>query len=126
MEAFGIKSAVWLTFAALFWNSMLPARTPLAVYHAGKATKKIFLAADIKPAALWDGRKSVDFHAIDFPKMVPAAHAGFLAEDEYVLGLTVNGESRAYPTRFAAWHHIINDKIGKKDRGGEAFITVTY
>jgi len=126
MEAFGIKSAVWLTVAALFWNSLSPAGTTLAARHAGKTSKKIFLAPDIKPSALWDGRNSVDFHAIDFPKMVPAAQAGFLLKDEYVLGLTVNGESRAYPTRFAAWHHIINDKIGKKDRGGEAFITVTY
>jgi len=126
MEAFGIKSAVWLTLAALFWNNTLPAPTPLAARHAGKASKKILVAPDIKPAALWDGRRSVDFHAIDFPKMVPAAQADFLIDDEYVLGLTVNGESRAYPTRFASWHHIINDKIGKKDRGGEAFITVTY
>lgn len=84
------------------------------------------IAPDIKPAALWDGRKIVDFHAIDFPAVVPAAKASFLDANEYVLGITVNGESRAYPTRFAAWHHIINDKLGKAKNGGEAFVTVTY
>lgn len=121
-----MKSAAWIALAALLWNGTRSVPTTLAAHHAAKATKKILIAPDIKPSALWDGRKSVDFHAIDFPKMVPAGQASFLADDEYVLGLTVNGESRAYPTRFAAWHHIINDKIGKKDRGGEAFITVTY
>jgi hypothetical protein len=84
------------------------------------------MAPDIKAAALWDGRKVVDFRAIDYPTMVPAEKARFLADDEYVLGLTVNGESRAYPTRFAAWHHIINDKVGKPRSGGQAFVTVTY
>jgi hypothetical protein len=89
-------------------------------------TAKNQMAPDIKPRALWDGRKAVDFHALDFPKMVSAAQAHFLADDEYVLGLTVNGESRAYPTRIMAWHHIVNDQIGKPEAGGKAFVTVTY
>lgn len=83
------------------------------------------IAADIKRSALWDGRKLLDFQAIDTPPMVTAQKAGFLNDNEYVLGITVNGQNRAYPTRFAAWHHIINDKIRGKD-GTEAFVTVTY
>jgi hypothetical protein len=78
------------------------------------------VAPDIHPEALWDGRKLTPFHAMDFPKMVKAADADFMDDTEYVLGLTLNGESRAYPTRFASFHHIINDKIG------DAFVTVTY
>ena len=71
------------------------------------------LAPDIKPDALWDGRKMVPFRAIDNPPMVPAAEASvFLADDEYVLGVTINGESRAYPTRFVWWHHVVNDTVG--------------
>lgn len=70
------------------------------------------LAPGIKAEALWDGRKIVPFKAIDNPKMVPASAADFMADGEYVLGVTVNGESRAYPTRFAWWHHVINDQIG--------------
>ena len=58
--------------------------------------------------------------------MVVAKDADFLNDDEYVLGITVNGENRAYPTRFAAFHHIINDTIGSKEDGTEAFVTVTY
>jgi hypothetical protein len=45
--------------------------------------------------------------------MASAAEASeCLGDEEYVLGVTINGESRAYPTRFAWWHHVINDSIG--------------
>lgn len=91
-----------------------------------KQAEKDTVAPDIKPGALWDGRKMAPFRAMDFPKMVKAADADFLEDSEYVLGMTVNGESRAYPTRFIGWHHIINDKVGSKEAGNEAFVTVTY
>jgi len=60
------------------------------------------------------------------PKMVKASDARFLVDDEYVLGITGNGESRAYPTRFASWHHIINDRIGKNGNGEGSYVTITY
>jgi hypothetical protein len=72
------------------------------------------IAPDIKREALWDGRKIVPFKALDNPPTVASSEAGpFLGDEEYVLGITVNGESRAYPTRFAWFHHIINDTVGK-------------
>ena len=67
----------------------------------------------IDPVAIWDGRGLVPFHSIDNPKMVTAAQVDFLNDDEYVLALTVNGEARAYPTRFVWWHHFVNDKTDK-------------
>jgi hypothetical protein len=91
-----------------------------------KPARVAAIAADVKPAALWDGRNEVEFHASDYPKMAKAAEARFLINEEYVLGITVNGESRAYPTRFVSWHHIINDRVGKSDKGGPVFVTVTY
>jgi hypothetical protein len=98
----------------------LPANTPTA------SKSRTDLAADINPDALWDGRKIVPFRALDFPKMVPASEADFLNEDDYVLGATVHGESRAYPTRFVWWHHVINDRIGKSSAGGETLTAITY
>ena len=67
---------------------------------------------DFQPEGLWDGRKIVPFKALDDPKLVKAAEATFLDDKDYVLGITVGGESRAYPTRFVWWHHFINDKVG--------------
>lgn len=84
------------------------------------------VAPEINMSALWDGRKEVDFHSLSFPSMTTATHARFLIDDEYVLGIAENGQSRAYPTRFISWHHIINDRIGDKSRGDQKFVTVTY
>jgi len=84
------------------------------------------LAADINAKALWDGRKEVEFHAATLPRMVKAADAHFLIDKEYVLGITRNGESRAYPTRFVSWHHIVNDKIGVQENGEPSYVTLTY
>lgn len=58
--------------------------------------------------------------AIDAPVFVGADAAGFLAEDDRVLGLSYRGEARAYPIKILNWHEVVNDRIG-----GEA-IAVTY
>jgi hypothetical protein len=74
------------------------------------------VAPDLVAEALWDGRRIVPFKALDFPTMVKADAAGDILDDgDYVLGVSFNGESRAYPTRFAWFHHVINDKIGNVD-----------
>lgn len=92
----------------------------------GLGTTKGPFAPDIVPEALWDGRQIVDFHAIDTPKMVKAAEADeFIDPTEYVLGVTVGGQSRAYPSRFIGWHHIINDMVTTPD-GKEKWYAVTY
>ena len=51
------------------------------------------------------------FEALTDPKLVGAAKLTELSDDEEVLGLSVDGVHRAYPTRFIAWHHIVNDVI---------------
>jgi len=104
----------------------LPMQAHTVRRHSPVAAGKDAVDPSIKAAALWDGRKFLDFRAADAPKMVSATSAGFLRNDEYVLGLTVNGESRAYPTRFLAWHHVVNDCVGRPRSGGKAFVTVTY
>lgn len=76
------------------------------------AAGKTSMAPDFQPEGLWDGRKIVPFKALDDPKLVKASEAAFLSDEDYVLGLTINGESRAYPTRFVWWHHFVNDRIG--------------
>ncbi len=119
-----MRTAKWLAWMTLFVNIVLT--VPAMPQSQSTGSGKPLISPEIEPAALWDGRKVVDFHAITLPKMVKAADAHFLINDEYVLGITSNGESRAYPTRFASWHHVINDKIGKKELGGQTFVTVTY
>src|SRR5579871_6798330 len=105
--------------AALAQATPKPADPPAKTDPAKEA-----VAPDIKAEQLWDGRKIVPFKRMDYPKMVKASEADFLDDDEYILGVTVNGESRAYPTRFVWFHHVVNDKIGKA--GEESFFAVTY
>ena len=103
----------------------LPGRSGLAqAPPAPPAAEQI--APDIKPEALWDGRKLAPFHAADNPEMVRAAAADLIKDGEYVLGITGNGESRAYPARYLAWHHVVNDHIGLAADGGSVPVTVTY
>jgi hypothetical protein len=119
-----VKVATWLACMLVFTSAVMVA--PIMAQTQGNESGKPAIAPDINRTALWDGRKAVDFHSINLPKMVRAADAHFLIDDEYILGITEHGESRAYPTRFASWHHIINDKIGKMEYGGPSFVTVTY
>lgn len=50
--------------------------------------------------------------AIDRPKFVAPARAGFLRDDDVVISMTVNGVTRAYPLRILVWHEIVNDELG--------------
>jgi len=58
--------------------------------------------------------------AIDKPKFVTTAEAGFLRDDDLVVSYTIGGKARAYPLRVLVWHEIVND-----DFEGQS-IAVTY
>lgn len=50
---------------------------------------------------------------LDDPVTVSASTAkAFLRSDDYVLGVTVNGKSRAYPLMFGNYYHQVNDILG--------------
>lgn len=49
-----------------------------------------------------------------------AAAATHVAQDDYVMGVVLGGQARAYPVRMVAYYHIVNDDIGD-----EPFV-VTY
>jgi hypothetical protein len=48
------------------------------------------------------------------PNYVPADDAGFMRPDENVIGVSLNGVARAYPTRILSWHESVNDTFGKQ------------
>jgi hypothetical protein len=51
--------------------------------------------------------------SIDNPKFVSVADASkFLHDSDLVLGVSLNGETRAYPLLILVWHEIVNDKVG--------------
>ena len=51
--------------------------------------------------------------SIDDPKFISPEDAGeWLADNEPVIALEVNGDARAYPLQIITWHEIVNDTVG--------------
>jgi hypothetical protein len=61
---------------------------------------------------LWGGVGVDGIPALDNPKLVEPQQATYLDPDERVFGVSINGDSRAYPARFLDWHEMFNDIIG--------------
>lgn len=49
--------------------------------------------------------------AIHEPVFISAGQANFLESTDRILGLEIDGQSRAYPIRILNWHEVVNDKI---------------
>jgi len=55
--------------------------------------------------------------AADNPEVTSAAQALWLAEDDIVFGIVVNGEARAYPRQIMEVREMVNDTLGGRDLG---------
>ena len=52
-----------------------------------------------------------DIAPIYDPSFVRVSQSG-LQPDEMVIGVSINGDSRAYPIRYLRWREMVNDEIG--------------
>ncbi len=53
--------------------------------------------------------------AIDNPKFITVAEAeSWLDDDEFIVGLVLSGEAKAYPIQILTWHEIVNDEVASK------------
>ncbi len=53
------------------------------------------------------------FHHLDHPQF-QAARDAHIDKDDMVLAVHINGEARAYPIREMAYHHVVNDTVGRE------------
>ncbi len=60
----------------------------------------------------WGGVVQDGIPPLRQPKMIGAAEADYLADDNVVFGIEVNGDARAYPKRIMAWHEMFVDEVG--------------
>jgi hypothetical protein len=60
----------------------------------------------------WGGVRVDGIPALDNPAMVLPSEADYLEEEEPVFGLSIDGDSRAYPLRILDWHEMANDVVG--------------
>lgn len=66
----------------------------------------------------WGGVRRDGIPPLKNPAMIPAAKATYLKDSNVVFGVTVNGDSRAYPKRILAWHEMVKDRIGGEELNG--------
>jgi hypothetical protein len=52
------------------------------------------------------------FNPIPGAHYVSVSDASFVAADDLVLAVSLNGDAAAYPIRQIAYHHVVNDRIG--------------
>ena len=86
----------------------------LLIGSASAYTKNGFdLTNSLIPASevLQGGPPRDGIPSIEKPKFVTAGAADFMQPTDRVVGITVNGESRAYPISILNWHEIVNDQI---------------
>jgi hypothetical protein len=78
-----------------------------------------FLHGDVRVAPdsrveeiVWGGVVVDGIPALDNPRMIDPAEADYLEPGERVFGVSLNGDTRAYPARFLDWHEMFNDVAG--------------
>jgi hypothetical protein len=78
-----------------------------------------FIYADINVAPdsrleeiVWGGVRVDGIPALDNPTMLDPAEVTYLIPQERVFGVSINGDTRAYPARFLDWHEMFNDVVG--------------
>ena len=49
--------------------------------------------------------------AILEPKFIAAENATWLKDDDFVAGISIKGEKRAYPVKILVWHELVNDNV---------------
>jgi hypothetical protein len=61
---------------------------------------------------VWGGVQVDGIPALDNPTMIDPEQADYLEADERIFGVSINGDTRAYPARFLDWHEMFNDIVG--------------
>ena len=71
------------------------------------------IAPDSRPEEIvWGGVQVDGIPALDNPIMIDPTDADYLVPEERVFGVSINGDTRAYPARFLDWHEMFNDVVG--------------
>ena len=60
----------------------------------------------------WGGVRKDGIPALTNPALIPAKEADYLVGSDFVFGVSINGDTRAYPLRIMGWHEMFNDVVG--------------
>ncbi len=76
----------------------------------------LVLSLAVTLGAAWAARQNPFewmFNPLDEPRYVAADAATFATDSDLVLAVTLDGDAAAYPIRQLAYHHMVNDRIGR-------------
>ena len=82
--------------------------------YFGRGRKSIIRLDEIR----WGGVRRDGIPPLKNPKMIPASQAGYLADNDIVFGVAIDGDVRAYPKRILAWHEMVKDRIAGRELNG--------
>lgn len=60
----------------------------------------------------WGGVRKDGIPSLDNPTLIAADQASYMRGDDLVFGVSINGDTRAYPLRIMGWHEMFNEVIG--------------
>jgi len=119
----GAKAQTW--FDWMVWQEGHPEAAPFDGFDAfqSRLYSKIHedFALFLKPGQrhgirreeiTWGGVIKDGIPALTNPRLLEAAKAHYLLDDDLVFGIEINGDARAYPLRIMDWHEMFNDVIG--------------
>ena len=94
------------------WTACLVLSLPLqaAGFNGFDVTDSLIPAAKIFSG----GPPRDGIPSIDQPRFVSADRASLLKPDSLVVGVEIDGISRAYPIAILNWHELVNDQFGKR------------
>ena len=115
MRAFSLALTLWLTCLTTLAFAQQQARWKLEGWKTDFSKSSVDFTEVLSGGPPKDG-----IPPIDNPKFVDVASAIELTPQDPVIGLTINGDARAYPLRVMTWHEIVNDVVGGTP------VTVTY
>ena len=97
-----------LSYYAMFKSMLYGHIDPkFATYFSAERPARIRL-----DEIVWGGVVQDGIPPLRSPKMIAPDEARYLADDNVVFGLAINGDARAYPKRILAWHEMFVDEVG--------------
>ena len=99
--------------------ALLLAATAFTCAEVVYASSSLFSLDEIFELLVALGAKD-QFPAMTNPVIIGADEQRYVADDDRVLGLYIDGEARAYPASLGWWHEVVNDRLGGQ------FVSVTF
>ena len=113
-----------LAFSMREWSPLVtPALTVLVLilaaflWRGSRWWRKIalVLAVILTLPPLWFARQNHFewmFNPLPNPSYASVSEANFVADNDFVLAVELNGDAAAYPVRQMAYHHVVHDTVG--------------